>query len=71
MPTSEYEDDEVEKLYDTIKENLEEDGKGVTNVIIMGDWNSSFGEETFRNMVRLQGLGRRNHRGQIFIDFCE
>ena len=28
MPTSEYEDDEVEKLYDTIEEILEEDGKG-------------------------------------------
>jgi len=27
MPTSEYEDDEVEKLYDTIEEILEEDGK--------------------------------------------
>jgi hypothetical protein len=25
MPTSEYEDDEVEKLYDTIDEILEED----------------------------------------------
>ena len=30
MPTSEYEDDEVEKLYDTIEEILEEDGKGDT-----------------------------------------
>jgi len=36
MPTSEYEDDEVEKLYDTIEEILEEDGKGDTNNIIMG-----------------------------------
>jgi len=27
MPTSEYEDHEVEKLYDTIEEILEEDGK--------------------------------------------
>jgi len=34
MPTSEYEDDEVEKLYDTIEEILEEDGKGDTNNII-------------------------------------
>jgi len=30
MPTSEYEDDEVEKLYDTIEEILEEDGKDNT-----------------------------------------
>ena len=36
MPTSEYEDDEVEKLYDTIEEILEEDGKGDTKNIIRG-----------------------------------
>jgi hypothetical protein len=28
MPTSDYEDDEVEELYDKIKEIIEEDGKG-------------------------------------------
>ena len=37
MPTSEYEDDELEKLCDTIEEILEEDGKGDTNNIILGD----------------------------------
>ena len=31
MPTSDYDDDEVENLYDTIEEILEEDGKGDTN----------------------------------------
>ncbi|PNF36725.1 hypothetical protein B7P43_G12355 [Cryptotermes secundus] len=51
MPTSEYEDDEVEKVYDTIEEILQEDGS-----IILGDWTST---------------GRRNHRGQMLIDFCE
>jgi len=44
MPTSEYEDDVVEKLYDTIEEILE-DGKGDTNIIILGDWNSVVGDE--------------------------
>ena len=38
MPMSEYEDDEVEKLYDTIEEILEEDGKGDTNSIILRHW---------------------------------
>jgi hypothetical protein len=37
MPTSEYEDDEVEKLCDIIEEILEEEGKCDTNTIIMGD----------------------------------
>ena len=51
MPTSEYEDDEVEKLYDTIEEILEEDGKGDTNSIILRDWNSIVGEESYKNIV--------------------
>jgi len=36
-PTSEHESDEVEDLYDIIEEILEENGKGDTNTIIMGD----------------------------------
>ncbi|PNF31983.1 hypothetical protein B7P43_G06564 [Cryptotermes secundus] len=71
MPTSEYEDDEVEKVYDTTEEILQEDGRGDTNSIILGDWNSIVGDESYQNIVRSHGLGRRNHRGQMLIDFCE
>jgi len=71
MPTSEYEDDEVEKFCDTIEEILEEDGKGDTNSIILGDWNSVVGEESYKNIVGSHGIGRWNHRGQMLIDFCE
>jgi nitrogen regulatory protein PII len=71
MPTSEYEDDEVEKLDDIIEEILEEDGKGDTNTIIIGDWNSVVGDESYRNTVGPHGLGRKNHRGQMLINFCE
>jgi hypothetical protein len=49
----------------------EEDGKGDTNAIIMGDWNSVVGDETYQNIVGSHGLGRQNHRGQMLIDFCE
>jgi exonuclease III len=45
MPTSEYEDDEVEKLYDINEEILEGDGKGDTNTIIVGDRNRFAGDE--------------------------
>ena len=45
MPPSGYEDDEAEKLYDTIEEILEKDGKGDTNRIILGDWNNVVGDE--------------------------
>jgi endonuclease/exonuclease/phosphatase family metal-dependent hydrolase len=58
-------------LYDVIEEILEEDGNGDTNTIIMGDWNSVVGEESYRNTVGPHGLGRRNHRDQILINFCE
>jgi exonuclease III len=71
MPTSEYKDDEVEELYDVIEELLEEDGKGETNAIIMGDWNSVVGDKAHHNIDGSYGLGRRNQRGQILIDVCE
>jgi hypothetical protein len=70
-PTSEYEDDEVEELYDVTEEILEEDGKGETNAIIMGDWNNVVGHKAHHNTVGPHELGRRNHRFQTLIDFCE
>jgi hypothetical protein len=71
MPISEYENDEVEELYDIIVEILGEDGKGDTNTIILGDWNSVVGEESYRNIVGPHDLGRKNHGGQMLINFCE
>jgi len=71
MPTSDYEEVEVETLYNTIEEILEEDGKDDTNSIILGDWNSVVRDESYRNIVGSHGLSRRNHRGQMLIDFCE
>ena len=56
MPTSEYEDDEMENLYDTIEKVLEEDGKGDKNNILLGDWNSVVGDEPYRNIVGSHGL---------------
>ena len=34
-------------------------------------WNSVVGEESHKNILGSHGLGRRNHRGQMIIDFCE
>ena len=70
MPTSEHEDNEVEELYGVIEEILEEDGKGNKNTIIMGDWKCCC-SEPYKNIVGPHGLGRRNHRGQMLINFCE
>ena len=71
IPTSELKDDKVEKLCDTTEEIREEDGKGDTNNIILGEWSSVVGDKAFRNIVGSHGPRRRNHRGQILIDFCE
>ena len=71
MPKSEHEDDEVEKLYGIIEEILDEAGKGDINTIIMEDWSSVVGEESYRDIVGPHGLGRKNHRGQMLINVCE
>ena len=71
MTTLEHEDDEVEKLYDTIEEIHEEDGKGYTDSIIVGDWNSVVGDESYWNIVGSHELGKQNQRGQMLIDLCE
>jgi endonuclease/exonuclease/phosphatase family metal-dependent hydrolase len=67
----EYEDDKVEELYDIIEEILEEDVKGETNTIIMGDCNSVVGDKEHHNIVGPYALGRRNQRGQMIINFCK
>jgi hypothetical protein len=70
MPTSDYENEEVEKLYDRIDDILEEDGKGDTNTIIMGNWNRVVGDESDGNNCGPYGLGNRNIRSKVLIDFC-
>ena len=50
----------------------EEDGKGNTvSSIIMGDWNSIVGDEPYEKIVGTHGIGRKNHRSQMLINFCE
>ena len=54
MPTSIYENDEVEHVY-------EEEGevfKGTDNLILMVDWNAVVGEEKEGNIVGKYGLGK-------------
>jgi hypothetical protein len=53
-----------------IEDLLEEDGKGKTNTIIMGDWNSAVADKSCRNIVGPQGLGGRNQSGQMLVEFC-
>ena len=44
--------DESVENYNVSEEILEEDGKGETNPIIMGEWNSEVGDKSYQNNVR-------------------
>jgi exonuclease III len=71
MSTSDYDDEKLEELYDRIEDILQEDGEGDTNTIIMVDWKSFVGDKSNGNICVAYGLGNRNKRGQMLIDFCE
>jgi hypothetical protein len=69
--TSEHEVEEVEELYDTFEDVLENDGKGETYSIVTGDWKSVNADKSYRNIFGQHGLRRRNQRGQMFVDCCK
>jgi hypothetical protein len=67
MPTSKYQDDQVDEMYNITEEILEEERKGETNTIEMGDWNSVAGDKSHRNIAGSHRLGRISRRGQMFV----
>jgi len=69
MPTSEEEDDEVERIYEKLND-LIKTVKGEENLTILGDFNTTVGEEKEKNIVGKYGLGIRNPRGEILLEFC-
>ena len=68
MPTTYHDDDEIEKLCEEINKILHHDGRGQVNAIVMGDFNSIVGKGSRDKVV---GLGKRNERGKMLIDFCK
>src|SRR6476469_10291336 len=70
LPTTDYEDEEVEKLYDQLEEILGKQ-KGTDNVIVMGDFNAVVGEGREDRVVGKFGIGKRNDRGERLIEFCK
>ena len=51
MPTTNHDDDEIEKLYEEISEILHQEGRGQVKAIVMGDFNSIVREEIGRAHV--------------------
>ena len=60
LPTTDYEDEEVEKLYDQLEEILGKQ-KGTDNVIVMGDFNAVVGEGKEDRVVGKFGLRKRTN----------
>jgi exonuclease III len=69
MPTSNYEDDEIEDMHDSIEEVIKT-VRGGEKLIILGDWIAVVGEGQDGKTVGRYGLGRRNYRGERLIEFC-
>ncbi|XP_049829376.1 craniofacial development protein 2-like [Schistocerca gregaria] len=69
MPTSSAYGEEIEEMYEQIKEIIQI-VKGDENLIVMGDWNSVVGKGREGNVVGEYGLGQRNERGSRLVEFC-
>ena len=68
MPTTNHDDDKIEKLYQEISEILHQEGRCQVNAIVMGDFNSIVGEGSTDKVVGPFGLGKRNERAKM--NFC-
>lgn len=70
-PTSTHSDDEVETMYEDISNALH----GTTSTfysVVMGDFNAKVGvQKRGESRIGRHGLGRRNHRGQMLVNFLE
>jgi endonuclease/exonuclease/phosphatase family metal-dependent hydrolase len=66
-----FEDEEMEDLYGVIIEILEEDGKGATNTIIMGDLNSVAGDRSYQSFFGQHGFRRRIREVKCSLTFVK
>ena len=61
MPKIDYEDEEVDDVYDDIREVIIQ-VRGEENLIVLGDWNAVVGEGQDGIITGKHGLGNRNER---------
>ena len=69
-PTSDCEDEEVEKLYQEINNGIQQTKSGEV-LCVMGDFNAKVGKEKYEKIIGTYGLGNRNERGDRLIEFCQ
>ena len=65
-PTSNTEEDEVERFYEDLQDLLELTPKKVV-LFIIGDWNAKVGSQETPGVTGKFGLGMRNEAGQRLI----
>ena len=70
IPTSNTEDDEVERFYEDLQDLLELTPKKDV-LFIIGDWNAKVGSQETPGVTGKFGLGIRNEPGQRLIEFCQ
>ncbi|MBF2463458.1 endonuclease/exonuclease/phosphatase family protein [Listeria welshimeri] len=70
-PTSTHSDEEVEAMYEDITKAIHGTTSCFYNVV-MGDFNAKVGvQECDESKIGPHGLGCRNHRGQMLVNFLE
>ena len=69
-PTSNSEEDEVERFCEDLQELLELTPKKDV-LFIIGDWNAKVGSQEITGVTGKFGLGIRNEAGQRLIEFCQ
>ena len=69
-PTSNTEEDEVERFYEDLQDLLELTPKKVV-LFIIGDWNAKVGSQETPGVTSKFGRGMRNEAGQRLIEFCQ
>ena len=69
-PTSNSEEDEVERFYEDLQDLLELTSKKDV-LFIIGDWNAKLGSQETPGVTGKFGLGIQNEAEQRLIEFCQ
>ncbi|XP_033122243.1 craniofacial development protein 2-like [Anneissia japonica] len=68
-PTTDCNDDEIDKFYDQLKEAMKQ-CRSHDITIVMADFNAKIGQNEEGKIVGKYGLGQRNARGERLVEWC-
>jgi len=71
MATSDYKEEEIEEMYERRGEIMDRETKGRDYTVLMGDFNAVVGEGREDKITGKFGLGKRNGRGELLVEFCK